>query len=57
MTDSTIVEKRECHHRENHSRTLTLKHENIRYDIASCDVCADVALKSDGSFTEVSALH
>lgn len=55
MTSSTIsIEKRFCPHKENHSRKLTQTQNNIKYDITSCDICADIALRSSGEFTEIS---
>ncbi len=50
------VKKLECPHKENHSRKLTQTQDNIKYDIISCDICAGIALKSDGEFVEVSGL-
>ena len=54
MTSSSLsIKKLECPHRENHSRKLTQTQNNIKYDITSCDICADIALRSSGEFTEV----
>ena len=53
MTSTLSVKKLECPHRENHSRKLTQAQNNIKYDITSCDICADIALRSSGEFMEV----
>ena len=54
MTSSSLsIKKLECPHKQNHSRKLTQTQNNIKYDITSCDICADIALRSDGEFTEV----
>ena len=55
MTSSSLsIEKLQCPHKENHCRKLIQTQNNIKYDITSCDVCADIALRSSGEFTEVS---
>ncbi len=53
MISALSVEKRECPHNENHSRKLTQEQDGIKYEIDSCDICADIALKADADFVEV----
>ena len=53
MTSNISTQKRECPHKKNHSRKISQTQNNIQYEIDCCDVCADIALKSDCGFTEV----
>ncbi len=53
MTSTLSIKKLECTHKQNHSRKLTQEQDGIKYDITCCDVCADIALRSSGEFTEV----
>ena len=53
MTLVISTAKLECPHNENHCRKLTQEQDGIKYEIDSCDICADIALKADVDFVEV----
>ncbi len=50
----TYMKILKCRH-QNLDRQLTQEQNGILYIINCCDICADIALRSSGGFSEVQA--